>query len=699
MAPEHCSACTLLNLSDYIQDWLNEHPEVSKTDLARLEQHRRECHQYALQLLFPAIKAETWVVQGLENLTGTETRLIESVFYQKCRVAFPRYKSFYNCIGSTLRKYKLALGKVSYSVRRGRELYQIPKEEFEKLFETSGSSLPSFLSILKQSGLISDYKIAAKKEENSYLKFTESFLESFIQKVLSNKGTLIQQDSGYGKVNIQEIDYQALWQEVKRCGYLQEEFEEAIECLELRRYIESDRQRGIIRQAIAELDSADLNGQLGELKEQVLNLVEAFDENILHELQQRIDDTQAIINAKPDDEIALDKVQRTILACLEKIEGFCSAKGYALQQDLNNIKIQIENFTKDLNISKVNQQLINSSGLEPCLDEYRKILEKPIYRLEKDCQKLSKSLEVNERDILILQKQLKRCQQSLKTYENTKVRLLPLVAGLEQWRIIVARAAILRKTINDDPNRLKCYEDDFVDRVVSHFHTHNIDGFKDYELLKAPLEEIEQEINSERQLRRDKFNNLLSRCEDLLGQIYFGENDLRKLCRFDDDDLEGSYNTLRLICMKKLKKHSSHKILEWKDLEATLLFLFQERQQDVKNLVSEIRVIKEDLVSQINKLSAVINNLEKLEAWMIELKSLFQRGTDLHEKFIQLEFHKDENLKDEEKQILNAISQIGESTISISQIRQHTNENQDLWEILKNLYIKGHLEIRLCQRD
>ncbi|MEO1375636.1 MAG: hypothetical protein AAFW70_15245, partial [Cyanobacteria bacterium J06635_10] len=195
MAPEHCSACTLLNLSDYIQDWLNQHPEVSKTDFARLEQHRRECHQYALQLLFPAIKTETWVIQGLENLTGAETRLIESVFYQKCLSAFSSYKSFYNCIGSTLRKYKLALGKVPLAVRRGRKPYQINKEECEKLFETSGSSLPSFLSNLKQYSLINDYKIAGKKEETSCIKFSENYLESLIQEILSNKGILIEKDS------------------------------------------------------------------------------------------------------------------------------------------------------------------------------------------------------------------------------------------------------------------------------------------------------------------------------------------------------------------------------------------------------------------------------------------------------------------------------------------------------------------------
>ncbi|MEO1373221.1 MAG: hypothetical protein AAFW70_02610, partial [Cyanobacteria bacterium J06635_10] len=253
--------------------------------------------------------------------------------------------------------------------------------------------------------------------------------------------------------------------------------------------------------------------------------------------------------------------------------------------------------------------------------------------------------------------------------------------------------------INDDPKRLKYYDNDFIDRVVSHFHTYNIDGFKDYELLKAPLELIEQEIHGERQLRRDKFNHLLSRYENLLSQVYLEKNTIREICKFDDDDLEGSYNTLRFIFIEKLQDYSNHKILEWKEFEATLLFLSQERQLDVNNLVHETRSIQSGLLSQINELPSVINNLEKLEEWIIELKSLLQKGTKLYEKFMQLEFYKDTNLKDEEKEILNAINSGGESTISISNIRQHTNENQDLWEVLKILYRKGHLEIKLYQRE
>ncbi len=698
MAPEQCSACTLLNLSEYIQDWLNKHPEVSRADLARLEQHRRECHQYALQLLFPAINSATWVIQGLESLTGAETKFIESVFYQKCLALFPHYESFYNSIGPTLRKYKVALGKVMLAVRRGRQLHQVPKEDFEKLFETSGSSLPSFLSTLKQYGLISDAKIAGRKEENSMTKFTKHSLESLIQEQLSNKGRPQTVDTWHGRQDIKGLNYLELWEEVKHAGYLQEEFEEAIEWLELRRYLEWERQRGIIRTSFGELDADDLNGQLTDLRNQITELFTAFDETVLQLVFQRIDEAQIILDTNRDDEVALDQVQRTIQASLERIEGFSSGTRSAIQKDLQRMKMELDDFTKELNISKVSQQILNNSGLEPCLNDHRKTLERQINQLDIDCKKLSSSIRANETNLLALHRQIEQCNQSLINYAITKKRLQSLVAGLEQWRIIVNRAGALRTNINNDSHRLSRYEDDFVDRVVTHFSSHKIDSFKQYDLLRAPLEQIEQEINSERRARREQFERLLSRYEDLLGRIAYSERHLRDRCRFDDEDREGSYVTLRQFFIEKLEKYCANKGLEWEELESKLSFLAQERERDVTNLLNDLSGLKTELASQRSQLPVAIENLENLELRLSELKCLFDKGQALRGELRKLQFDKDENLKDEERELLNTISQ-GESVITLSQIRQHPSENQDTWKILKALYKKGYLEITLRRRD
>lgn len=698
IAPEQCSACTLLNLSDYIRDWLSKHPEVSKADLARLEQHRKECHQYVLQLLFPLIRAEAWVIEGLEGVTGSETKLIESVFYQKCKDLFPRYESFYNSIRPTLLKYKLALGKVMLAVRRGRQLYQAPKEEFEKLLETSGSGLSSVLSTFKQYGLISENKIAGKKEENSQLKFNEHPLELIIQEQLKSRGRLQTVDTRLGRQDVKALDYPELWKEVKKLGYLQEEFEEAIEWLQLRRYVEWERQRGIIRQAVAELEPDDLNGQMTELRNQVSRLIQAFDEILLQEVNQRINEAQTTLHANRDDEVALDQVQRTIQASRERIEGFCIGKRSAIQKDLERIKLQLENFTKDLNASKIGQTILGTSGLEPCLNDYRRNLERQVNQLDRDCKNLASSIRAKEADLLTLHHQVEQHNQSLKTCENTRKRLQPLVAGLEQWKVILIRAGTLRENLTNDPNRLGRYEEDFVDRVVTHFGAHQIESFRQYELLKTPLEQIEQEIHSERRLRREAFDQLLSRYENLLGRIAPTERHLRERCRFDDEDRDGSCDTLKQVVNEKLQNWCESRILEWEDLERDLSFLAEERDQEVTELLSQTRGLQTELASQRTQLPTAIDDLENLESRIGELKSLFERGQAIHGELRKLQFHKNENLKGEEKQLLDTLH-AGESAITISQLRQRLLDNREVWELLKALYKKGHLEITLRRRD
>ncbi|HEY9694177.1 MAG TPA: hypothetical protein V6D15_18390 [Oculatellaceae cyanobacterium] len=695
---DKCSACTLLNLSDYIRDWLSRHPEVSKADLARLEQHRKECHQYALQLLFPTVKPENWIIEGLDNINGAETKLIESVFYQKCKTLFPEYKSFYNSLRPTLLKYKLALEKVSLAARRGQQLHQVSKEEFEKLFETAGSSLPSVLSTLKQCSLISDDKIAGRKEENSQVKFTEHPLESFIQEQLKSRGRLQTVDTKHGRQDVRGLDYPNLKEEVKKLGYLEEEFEEALEWLQRRRYVEWERQRGIIRTSVSEIDSDDLNFQLNEIRSQLSLLIEAFDEEPLNELKQRIDDAQLTLNNNLDDEVILDQAQRTIQASVERIEGFKSGKRSALQKDLERIHLKLESFTKDLNVSKVSQTILGNSGLEPFLNDYRKNLEKQINQLDRDCKNLASAVRTDAVDILVLHHKIEEYNQSLNSYESTKRRLQPLVAGLDQWRTIVNRAGTLRENLTNDPGRLRRYEDDFFNQVVTHFSTNQINSFREYEILQQPLRTIENEINSERRSRRESFDQLLSRYEELLGRLAPAERNLRDRCKFDDEDISGSSQTLKQIFLEKLLWWCSNRISDWEQLERDFSFIAQEREQDVTEILNQIDNLKTEFSYFQNQLPSTIDNIESLEAQIAELKSLCDRGQDFRGHLRKLQFQKDENISDEEKNLLNTIN-IGENVIAISQLRQRLSDNRDVWELLKTLYKKGHLEITVKRRD
>jgi hypothetical protein len=321
-----------------------------------------------------------------------------------------------------------------------------------------------------------------------------------------------------------------------------------------------------------------------------------------------------------------------------------------------------------------------------------------VNQLDKDCQTIASSLKINETDILALHRQLKHCQQSLPTCESTKLRLEELVDGLEKWRIILNRAQMLRENLNNDPVRLMRYDDDFVDRVVTHFSNNQLESFRQYEILQQPLVELEDEINGERRSRREAFEQMLSRYEALLALISSNESPLKNRCRFDDEDRDGSYNILRQVFWENLQKFCEGLVSEWEQLERDFSFISQERDRDVTEFLSQLTYLKTQLSLQREQLPSAIDNLTNLEERITQLKSIFERGQVLQGKLREINFKIDENLQEEERQLLNVISSEN-SAIALSQLRQSLRDNHEVWELLKALYKKGHLEITLRRRD
>lgn len=695
MAPDQCSAATLLTLADYIQQWLKNHSEVSRADQQRLEQHQRECLRYSLQLLLPEFNADNWIAEGVKGLEGTETRLIESIFERQCRQLFPNYLSFANS-RSTLKTYELALRKVPLAARRGRHPYQALKEEFEELFKIGGSALPNLLSTLKKYRLIEDDSIAGRREEQSTVKFTEHPLEEFVLDHLESKGHTQLIKTHQGNEEVKALDYQELWKEAKRQGYLEDEFEEALGWAEARRYIEWERQRGTIRQAVAELDPDDLEGQLLEIRDWVAQLTQVFSETELADINAQLALARKSLTENRDDEVTLDLVQRGLQSCRDRIEGLCGGRRSSLQQELRRHRQELDNFTREFNLVKVGESIVGSSGLEPTLNDYRKQLEKRISKLERDCKDLVSKLKLDETNLLTLNTQLQQVKQSQKKFAVEKTALQPLVSGLEQWRIIVSRAGGLRDGLSSDPERLRRYDDDFLDRVVHHFARNQVDSFKQWELLKAPLDQLEQEISSERRSRREKFDQLRSQYETLIGRVDSAGRHLQD-CLFDDEDIEGSYEGLRRVVLQKLENWCDNKSQEWGTLERNLAFLAQEREEDVSDQLQQIETLQAELNAENQALPTAVNGLDKLEERIGRLLELQEQGARIRKAFNKLQFQKGE-LNNDEKAVLETL-RAGESS-TISQLRQKVSSSKDnLWERLKKLYKKGHIEIILRRRD
>jgi len=434
-----------------------------------------------------------------------------------------------------------------------------------------------------------------------------------------------------------------------------------------------------------------------EIRDQVVQLAQVFGETELAEINTQLAQARKNLDENRHDEVALDLVQRSLQSCRDRIEGLCGGRRSSLQQELKQLRQELDNFTRDFNLVKVGELILGSSGLEPTLNDYRKQLEKRISKLERDCKNLASKLKLDETDLLALNTQLKQVKQSQKKFTAEKAELQPLVSGLEQWRIIVSKAGGLRDGLSVDPDRLRRYDDDFLDRVVIHFAKNQVDGFKQWELLKAPLDQLEQEISSERRSRRDKFDQLRSQYETLAGRVDSAGRHLQD-CRFDDEDVEGSYESLRRVVCQKLENWCSGKSQEWKNLERDLAFQAQEREEDVTDLLNQIEALQAELNTENQALPVAVLNLDELEQRIGKLLELQQGGAGIRKELSKLQFQKGE-LTNEERTVLETLHP-GESSVTISQLRQRVSSTKDvLWTKLKNLYKKGHIEIILRRRD
>lgn len=679
---EKCSVCMLLTLSEHIREWLENEQETDKADRARLEHHRQECHRYALRLLFPNITEEKWKVEGLDGLNGSEIKLVESVFYRKCQTLFPEYRSYYANLHPNLSKYKLALEKLPVAVRRGGQSYQAPKVEFQELFEATGSSLPSLLAIFKQYDLIEEYKIASQTSGKSSIKLARHSLEELI-------GDRVKKTS--------KIKVEKLWKTVIKLGYLREEFETAIEWLELRRYIKWERHKKVISSASSTLNFDELKSEWNELRYQIDSIMAAFNGKQIQEIKQEIDNISEFIESDSESEVELDKIRTKVQTYSESMEKFRNEKRSELQSRRKELKSKLVNLTVQLKVSKVSQNFTTNSELEECLNKYRKKLEKEIESIDKSCQKEANLLSEELTDLLKLNEQIEKGDRSLKEYENTGDRLKLLVVGLEKWRLVLSRAESLRESLVNEPEYLQDYNEQFLDRVVTHFDKLGIESFLKSEELEIPLDEIEEQIKNKTREERVRFENRLDELDKYLAKIAGSNNFLRGRCKFDNEDVEGSIATLERVFIDKLMACCDEENVALNELEEDLSFIARKGDRDVTSTLEKISSFKTELRQIKDELPSIVNCAEGLKEAIANLKSISERKQKLKPKRKENKLPTKTRLKKEETKVLNLIAE-DDYYQSPSKLYPHLSEGMELGQLLTALYEKGHINILIRPR-
>lgn len=681
IAAEECSVCTLLSLSDYIAEWLEKHADISQAERERLEHHRSECHRYALRLLFPSAPKH-WNIEGLDHVRGGDVRFVESVFVRQCQRLFPQYPAFANNLRPTLVKYGAILEKFPLAVRRGRQTYELPKVEFEQVFESKGSSLPSLLALFEHHQLVAEYRLGKKPSDVSTVRLKEHPLETHIRQLLPS-----------GKA----LSYESMWKSVAAVGYLPEELETALAWSERRRYVEWDRISNQIREATAAVDAAELAAQVGELRDRAREVLEVADSASMSDFYHHLEGLAQQVETGDGDNTELDRLQRQLKQKVLQWEEILAELRRGRQDELAGFQRQFEQLTRDLLLSLAMQPLESDSGLEPCLNNYRLKLERQIRELDRVAWHHAKASRGDSEDVLVLSRQLCDARVAWENLYVQKEKLQQQVAGLEQWRVLARRVEMWKHWLVGD--RRRKFDDDFLDRVVSYFDSHGIEGLTAWETLQRPWLELEAEIQGDRQTRRKAFEETRSQYEGLLVQLY--ENNLEEpptlhYCLFDEENEAVSYSTLRDMFLNCVRDWCTNQHRAWEKLEQKLLFLAQERQQKVAGLLNRVRPLHEKLKNVLESIEGNLSDVDLLSSRIEEIKKLKYRGKNVEKSIRETNTAAVEINQHRLPLEMNTLIASLRDGISLRELDKR--QESDIWESLKLLYQQGYLEITLSKR-
>ena len=706
MAPERTSAEMLLGLSMRMRGWLQEHPETSESDRQMIEATRRSLHRYILQLLIPDASDATKVqVQGI-RASGAEQRLVESVFETKCAELYPDYKPLMVVKDwkGYLRRYRDALNKRPLAERRGRQPFVGTKDVIAGAFGWTHTVFESNSHMLQTMALLQVHWGSGRgAESEAWVIFKEQPLENLLRTVLQNEGQSKTVSVGGQSKPVKSIEVSRLYTLARRQGYLPDEVDEALELLILRQYI-TRQPDGMVQELVGTLDAQELLYQAQQLEEQLKQLVSHFHDelrthtHLLHEARNNL--------AHPDDEIALDSAQRQLQELRVRLDEFIRNKRRDLANQLMSLSDQMERRSSELQPHELEQQVAGTVGFVCHVDDRRKALEQRFRQLSQNWQRLQQKAHqlqqqaqeatdakalcavVNEHEALATQK-----QQLEAALEN----LRPYLTGLQRWREVVHKATALREKLELDSPLRQRLDEEVTDAIMDNFATRQLEALLDWERFEAAVDAIKAEIDAEENRRRNEFHRNKEKYEQALGQLI-----PQRIVQatFDPKDPEQSYQVLYQGVLQKLQtwlneqRETAQKVLN--EFE----YLIQERGIKASQERDNAHQVLQDLQQAACRLNQeLIKNLDEFQHYCGELLQIQERFRKVHEDLSRRRTEKEPPTDDEDK-VLQALTI---QRRSLEEIRRQLLSGaivlDDLFERLKGLYRKGHIEIEVRKRD
>jgi hypothetical protein len=705
MAPERTSAEVLLGLSMQMRGWLQRHPETSDSDREMIEANRRALHRYALQLLLPDASDATKVqVQGIK-VSGAEQRLVESVFEAKCAELYPDYKPLMVTKEwkNQLRRYRDALSKRPLSERRGRQPFAGTKDEIAKAFGWAHTVFESQSRNLQTMGVLEVHWGKGRGEQSdAYVLFKEHPLETLLRETLQREGRTKTVSVGGRRRSVKYIEVNRLRDIARRQGYLPDEVDEALELLTLRQYIERQPD-GTVQEFAGTLDADELSHQTQQLEEQLTQLASYFHgelrehERLLREAREHL--------TNPEDEVALDAAQRKLHELQVRLDEFIKGKGRELANQLMSLSDQMERRSGELQPRELEQQVTGAVDFVRHVDDQRRVLGQRFRQLSQKWQHLQQKInqlhqqarEAAGATALCSLTANRAALENEKRQLDTELEALrPYLTGLQRWREVVAKATALRERLELGSPLRQRLDEEVTDRIMENFATRQLESLLDWERFKAEVDKIEAEIMAEENRRRNEFHQSKEKYEQVLGRLI---PQRMVQATFDPKDPEQSSQVLYQGVLQKLQTWLG----EQREVAQRVLdefgYLIRERGIQANQEHGDAQRVLQDLQEAVRRLNQeLVQDLDEFQRYCNELLGIHER---LQKVRGELDKKRAEKIPptDEEGKLLEVLTTQRRSLEDVRRQLPSETKTNDLFEWLKGLYRKGHIEIEVRKRD
>jgi hypothetical protein len=706
MAPELTSAEVLLGLSMRMWGWLQDHPETSESNRQLIESSRRALHRYALQLLLPDASDSTQVQLRGIVASGAGQRLVESVFEAKCAELYPNYKPLMTGKEwkSYLSQYRDLLNQRPLAERRGRQPFVGTKDAIANAFGRSHTAAESNAQTLQSMGLLeARWGSGRGAESRAEIHFKQHPLESLLLTKLQQEGRSKTVSVGGQAKRVKSIEVSCLRALARREGYLPDEVDEAIRLLVLRQYItrESD---GTVQEFAGALDADELRHQARELEEQLRPLMNRFHEELRAHTRLLSDALAHLEN--PEDEVALDSAQRTLHELRVRLDEFLKSKARELANQLMIQAEQMERRSAELQPRELEQQVTGAVDFVRHVDDQRMVLEKQFRQLSQKWQQLQQQFtHLHQQAQAAAHPQL-LCgvASACATLEDDKQQLdaelealRPYLTGLQRWREIVLKATALREKLELGSPLRQRLDEETNEAIMENFAARKHEALLDWERYKADIDAIEAEINAEENRQRNEFHQNKEKYEQALGQL---TQQRMVQATFDPKEPEQSYQVLYQSVLQKLQiwlreqREFAQRTLD--ELE----YLVRERGIQASEARDDAQQVLNDIQEAACRLDLeLVKDLDELQRYCGELRQIHERLQKAHNSLIGKRAEK-ELPTDDEKTLLQTMTTQRRSLEEIRRLLpSDTITLHDLFEGLKELYRKGHIEIEVRKRD